>query len=77
MSMLELEDSPNFIAAYFNEPDHSGHLYGPDSPEVANVIRRMDNVTGYLLENLRTRGLIDQVRDCLDAANDFVGIVIN
>lgn len=77
MSMLELEDSPNFIAAYFNEPDHTGHQYGPDSPEVANVIRRMDNVTGYLLENLRTRGLIDQVRDCLDAANDFVGIVIN
>lgn len=61
MTMLEEEDPPSFLAAYFNEPDHTGHKFGPDSPEVADVIRRMDNVTGYLLQSLRSRGLLDQV----------------
>ncbi|XP_068688913.1 ectonucleotide pyrophosphatase/phosphodiesterase family member 5-like [Montipora foliosa] len=61
ISMLNLDDPPSFLAAYFHEPDHAGHLFGPDSPEVENVIRRMDNVTGYLLENLRNLGLWNQV----------------
>ena len=51
-----------FLAAYFNEPDHDGHKFGPNSPEIKSVIRRMDNVTGYLLESLRNRGLLNQVR---------------
>lgn len=61
ITQLEQDDPPTFLAAYFNEPDHSGHRFGPDSPEIKNVIRRVDNVTGYLLGNLRNRGLIDQV----------------
>ena len=62
--MLEEDDPPSFLAAYFNEPDHTGHEFGPNSPEVSSVIRRMDNVTGYLLENLRNRGLLNQVSTC-------------
>ena len=60
--ILEQDDPPSFLAAYFNEPDHSGHKFGPNSPEIKSVIRRMDNVTGYLLESLRNRGLLNQVR---------------
>lgn len=61
ITQLEQDDPPSFLAAYFQEPDHSGHRFGPNSPEVKDKIRRVDNVTGYLLENLRKRGLIDQV----------------
>ena len=39
-TMLEQDDPPSFLAAYFNEPDHSGHKFGPDSPEIKTVIRR-------------------------------------
>ena len=60
--MLEQDDPPSFLAVYFNEPDHSGHKFVPNSPEIKSVIRRMDNVTGYLLESLRNRGLLNQVR---------------
>ena len=56
--MLEQDDSSSFLAAYFNKPDHSGHKYGPNSQEIKTVIHRMDNVTGYLLESLRNRGLL-------------------
>ena len=62
-TMLEQDDLPSFLAAYyFNESDHSGHKFGPNSPEIKSVIRRMDNVTGYLLESLRNRGFLNQVR---------------
>lgn len=61
LKQLEQDDPPSFLAAYFNEPDHSGHIFGPNSPEIDAVIRRVDNVTGYLLKSLRNRGLLDQV----------------
>ena len=61
-TVLEQDDPPTFLAAYFNEPDHSGHKFGPNSPEIKTVIRRIDNVTGYLLKSLRNRGLLNQVR---------------
>ncbi|CAH3191085.1 unnamed protein product, partial [Porites lobata] len=62
LPMIEQDDPPSFLAAHFNEPDHSGHKFSPNSPEIKSVIRRMDNVTGYLLESLRNRGLLNQVR---------------
>ena len=60
--MLEQDDPPSFLAAYFNEPNDSGHKFGPNSPEIKTVIRRMDSVTGYLLKSVRNRGLLNQVR---------------
>ena len=52
----------SFIHYGSGAPDHSGHKFGPNSPEIKSVIRRMDNVTGYLLESLQNRGLLNQVR---------------
>ncbi len=34
---------------YFEEPDHSCHMYGPDSDEVLAAIRRVDRAVSYLL----------------------------
>eukprot|EP00958_Prasinococcus_capsulatus_P017128 scaffold1928_cov381-Prasinococcus_capsulatus_cf.AAC.26 len=31
---MPIESRPQLITLYFEEPDHSGHAYGPDSPEV-------------------------------------------
>ena len=59
-SLLE-DDPPTFLALYFEEPDSSGHKYGPDSLEVEQAIRKVDNGTGYLLEKLRHSGHIDKV----------------
>ena len=40
-TMLEQDDPPSFLAAYFNEPGHSGHKFGPNSPEIKCIyIRR-------------------------------------
>ena len=32
------EDNKDFVAMYFHEPDYAGHIYGPDSPELAGKV---------------------------------------
>ena len=42
----------SFSTLYFHEPDHTGHEYGPVSPEVGKVMERVDDILGYLLSKL-------------------------
>jgi predicted AlkP superfamily pyrophosphatase or phosphodiesterase len=46
----------NFVALYLNNPDEAAHMYGPDSPEVLDVIRSRDAVVGHLLKRLDDAG---------------------
>lgn len=55
------EEPPNFFTIYFEEPDHSGHIYGPDSKQVLNAVQKVDNITGYLLRRLKDKQLLDKV----------------
>ena len=61
IEQLEKDPPANFVAVYFNEPDASGHVYGPNSKEVANAVMNLDHVAGYLVEELKKRNLFDQV----------------
>lgn len=58
---LPAEDRPAFITLYFAAADGAGHDHGPDSPQVAEAVRRLDETTGLLVEGLRARGLFDKV----------------
>ncbi|CAH8611408.1 unnamed protein product [Schistosoma haematobium] len=40
---------------YFHEPDSQGHLTGPDSVEIFNVIEKLNDDIGYLLSLIDTR----------------------
>lgn len=51
----------NCVFMYFDEPDGAGHRYGPESPEVIEQIRRVDNITGYLINQLLDVDLYDKV----------------
>lgn len=33
---------------YIEEPDTHGHAFGPESNEVTDVLRQLDNITNYL-----------------------------
>lgn len=51
-------DEPVDLALlYFKEPDHTGHIYGPDSPQVKAMIQQCDNITGYILDQVEAYGL--------------------
>jgi alkaline phosphatase D len=41
-------ERPHFITLYYYEPDHSGHQFGPDSPEVAAAVHHVDELIGRL-----------------------------
>lgn len=58
---LKEEDPPSFIAMYFDSPDEAGHCCGPDSVNVTDEIRKCNNITGYLLEQLKRERLLDNV----------------
>ncbi|MDF3980946.1 ectonucleotide pyrophosphatase/phosphodiesterase [Luteibacter sp. PPL201] len=51
---------PMFDTLYFEGVDHAGHDHGPDSPEVNAAMREVDDALGYLVAELRRRGLYDQ-----------------
>lgn len=61
LNQLDKEPSANFLAVYFEEPDHTGHKYGPNSSQVIEAIKRMDNITNYLVQGLQERNLFDKV----------------
>lgn len=50
---------PMFDTLYFDDVDHAGHEFGPDTPEVDAALRRVDDALGYLEGQLRRRGLYD------------------
>lgn len=51
----------SIVTLYFDEPDHSGHEYGPDSPKTAAAAARADSAVGRLMQGLRDRGMYDSV----------------
>ena len=63
LSWLDLPAArrPTLLALYFEQVDHAGHDYGPDSPEVRQAISQVDSAIGMLLEGLRRRGIENRV----------------
>jgi ectonucleotide pyrophosphatase/phosphodiesterase family protein 5 len=51
----------DFATLYFNEPDHTGHEFGPDSKEYSDKIVDVDRAMGYLFEELDAANLLDKL----------------
>jgi alkaline phosphatase D len=49
---LPEKQRPHLITLYFDEPDHTGHNFGPLSPENEKMVRKMDSVMGQLSSKL-------------------------
>jgi len=59
LSWLDLPPAqrPRFLTLYFNLVDTSGHIFGPDSPQVGQAIGKTDQAIGRLLAGLKARGI--------------------
>lgn len=57
--LLHLPESerPHLITIYYSEPDHEGHLHGPEAPETKAAVVKMDRMVGKLKAALDTTGL--------------------
>ncbi|XP_051880098.1 bis(5'-adenosyl)-triphosphatase enpp4 [Pristis pectinata] len=47
----------NFGTLYWEEPDSTGHHYGPNSKELVKMLKEVDDNIGYLIEQLQKTGL--------------------
>ena len=61
LEWLDEEQPPHFVTLYFSDTDHEGHVYGPDSEEVASAIRSVDTQLARLVDGLEDRALLDAV----------------
>jgi len=49
---LPEKQRPHLITLYFDEPDHTGHTFGPLSKENEKMVRKMDTIMGQLSSKL-------------------------
>lgn len=55
------EESVDFGVLYWEEPDESGHKYGPQSSSMDEVIVGIDEKLGFLINELKKAGLYEKV----------------
>jgi len=58
---LPTAQRPQFLTAYFEDTDESGHDHGPDSQQVRDAITRDDSYVGRLVAGLTQRGILNRV----------------
>ena len=61
ITSLFANGSINLGLLYFHEPDHSGHLLGPDSLGMDPILQMCDKTLAYLMEKLQNASLDDKV----------------
>ncbi|XP_070589631.1 ectonucleotide pyrophosphatase/phosphodiesterase family member 3 [Erythrolamprus reginae] len=54
---LPKAERPDFLTLYIEEPDTTGHKFGPVSPEVIKTLQTVDRTLGMLMEGLKQRNL--------------------
>ena len=55
------EVRPHLIMWYMEEPDHSGHVYSPDSSAVVPVLEELDRVLAHFFDQARQLDIFDQI----------------
>ncbi|CAG09202.1 unnamed protein product, partial [Tetraodon nigroviridis] len=55
---LPEEQRPDFYTLYLEEPDTSGHRYGPESSQVVEALKEVDGILGILMDGLIQRDLL-------------------
>lgn len=51
------DEGLDFVSLYFGEPDSTGHLYGPDSPQRREMVKQVDRAVGYIRKSAERHGL--------------------
>lgn len=54
---LPLAERPSVVAWYFEETNSAGHRFGPDSPQVVNAVKLLDERLAVMLARLRTEDI--------------------
>ncbi len=58
---LPISERPRLIMMYYHEPDHSGHHFGPNSKEVQQQVKYVDEQVGNLYRKLMKLPIADSL----------------
>jgi len=58
---LPEQERPHLIMSYYHEPDLTGHIYGPESPELVSEVEKLDAHLNTLFTTLRRLNMYDQL----------------
>ncbi|MFP4064566.1 MAG: ectonucleotide pyrophosphatase/phosphodiesterase, partial [Bacteroidales bacterium] len=58
---LPVEQRPQLITFYFNEPDGRAHQTGPDSPEIDALVEELDSLAGVMLDKFAALPIADKL----------------
>nr|XP_039259773.1 ectonucleotide pyrophosphatase/phosphodiesterase family member 5-like [Styela clava] len=72
--LTDPENVVDLALLYFKEPDHTGHIYGPESPEVVQMIQQCDNITGYILDQIEEHGLSNLLNIIITSDHGMTGM---
>lgn len=61
------DEDLDFVSFYFGEPDLTGHLYGPDSPQRRKMVEQVDRTVGYIRHSAEQHGLSDRLNIIITA----------
>ncbi len=61
VAYLGKKDAPDLIMAYFEEPDASGHSFGPQSKETRRAVATVDSLLASLWVRIEKAGMNDKV----------------
>ena len=56
-----VDKRPGIVALYFDEPDHTGHGYGPVHPATGDVVAYIDSILGYLRSGIASLEYSDRI----------------
>nr|CAI5835266.1 unnamed protein product [Callosobruchus analis] len=51
----------NLVMLYIEQPDTYGHIFGANAPQFKEMLRKLDNVTKYLQDQLESHHIADKV----------------
>lgn len=76
LELLRLPEAerPSLVMAYFEEPDHSGHVYGPLSPETRRAVERLDMLMETLWEGLQALPIKDSINFIVTADHGMTAV---
>lgn len=60
-ALQKFDEGFQFVQVYTEHTDNTGHNFGPDSEEVLQAVRDLDDVLRMLMEELEKRGMTDHV----------------
>lgn len=67
------DSSVKFAALYWEEPDNSGHIFGPDNTtEMAKALKEVDDNIGLLMQQLNQTGLWGKINVIITSDHGMV-----